>query len=230
MSLTLEGVHRELEELKTEVKRRPARWPLVVLGAFLVPLAAAMVSLVWSFTTDLYEQGSLNRRVTPTPFKIPINKDFATKLGDITDFHALIVHYGANDKELPATATDRDRNDYKRQFTSIPVYFRVDDGQNFLEFTLPVHQYLGTKFKLYATPKKSSKITAKDLLKKFEEAQLKDGICKVTKRTWENADKEAEPFCVELGGTHWDKVYFLLDWFGVVPTSGGIFDNYVPPA
>jgi hypothetical protein len=168
--------------------------------------------------------------VTPHSFKIPVKKDFATKLGDITDFHCLIVHYGANDEKLPATATDKDKNDYKRQFTSVPAHLRVGDDQNYLEFTLPVHQYLGTKFKLYATPKKGSNVTVKDLLNKFDEVKLKDAGCTATTRPGDNADKEAEPFCAERGGTHWEKVYFLLDSFVVVPTSGNIFDNFVPPA
>jgi hypothetical protein len=88
---------------------------------------------------------------------------------------------------------------------------------------LPVHLYLGTQFKIYATPSNGIHID-----------QLEDSIKKISDERCDyepnkNPTLPAKPMCVERGGRLYEKIYFLVDKFWSFKASDGIRNNYVPP-
>jgi hypothetical protein len=190
-----------------EGRRLTFRQTLILAAA--TPLLAGVANLTWTFAGEVYEQFRLASLLTQSRFKIPVDPQFA-RLTTLYDIKCLLVRYGT-EQYLKGLATEKDKLDGQRRLDLLPVKLTMDGGQHHLEFTLPVHQYLGTQFKLFATPKEGSSV-----------ADLKAELDTLT------ADLES----VAVGGPRKDKVYFILKAFWQT-SAEGIFDtiqnNFVPP-
>lgn len=191
-----------------EAQRLSFRQALIV--AIATPVLAGIVSLTWTLAGDFYERVRLASLLTTAQFKIPVDAGFA-RLTTASEFKCLLVRYGS-DHYLRGLATEKDKLDGQRRLDLIPVTLSVAGDKHYLEFALPIHKYLGTQFKLFATPKDGATVEA---LKKELEIQT--------------ADLEA----VSIGGPRKDKVYFILKSLWQVTVEGidkeENKNNFVPP-
>ena len=174
------------------------------------PILAGIGNFGWTYAGEYYEHWRLSRLLTDVRFKIPVAKEFA-QLAAFGEVQCLLVRYG-EEKYLKDLGTEKDKLDGQRRLSLIPVTLSREPEGTFLEFTLPVHQYLGTQFKLFATPAKGSRVD-----------DLKRDLDKLT------TDIED----VAIGGTRQDKVYFLVKKFWPTKAEGildgKIVNNFVAP-
>jgi len=201
---------------------------LLIFGAIgtalLGVVATGLANIAWKYAGDWYDEKLRATRIMPVHISILVSEELG-KLGTIADFHNLITRFGVDEMfRDEAMATEQDKVDGQRQLLVKPAYLKSKSGNYYLEFELPVHLYLGTQFKIFATPKGDTDIGQLEMkLKEISDKQCdyepnKDPII------------PAKSKCVERGGTLYEKVYFLLDKFWRVKTGGDILNNYVPPA
>jgi hypothetical protein len=178
--------------------------------AVATPIFAGIGNIGWSFAGDLYERGRLWWILKNEPFKVQVSKKFG-ELSAVAGFQCLLVRFG-EEKYLQILGTEKDKIDGQRRLELIPVTLSTEGGNYFLEFTLPIHPFLGTQFKLFANP--TSGVSAESAKQQLQ--ALTEDLDDVT-----------------VGGTHADKVYFLLKKFWPTKAEGildgKVVNNFVAP-
>jgi hypothetical protein len=199
---------------------------LSALGtAVLTAFTTGLANVAWRSAGDLYDGLSLSRRVNDMSIRLRMRDELCRKLPAGAEFHNLITRYGVDDMfRDKAYATEQDQIDGQRQFLVKPASLEQGNGACYLVFELPVHAYLGTQFKIYATAKNPSDTAA------LEAALAKIGDPRCDYEPDKDFANPAKLTCVRRGGPFFEKIYFLLDKFPVVTTGGGVQNNYVPPA
>ncbi|MGP0093074.1 MAG: hypothetical protein ACLPKB_24500 [Xanthobacteraceae bacterium] len=209
----------------------PRLFGAAAISSALVP---GLANVAWKIGGDLYDWGRLHLLIKTPTITMLVSPQFVEKLGKIADFHCLIIRYGVDDMfKAAAQASDKDKVDGQRQFSIINVDLDTKRSRflfklrSQLVFKLPIHPYLGTQFKLYATPKRKGG-TIMDVESALRE--ISSNIeCPAKFDLNTDPKSPATSLCVERGGSQMDKVYFLVDKFWFARAAGDITNNYVPP-
>jgi len=179
---------------------------------------------------------TLQWRVKAVRFQVLVNEQFRT-LSTIADFHCLVTRYGA-DQALNdnVASTEKDKIDGQRQLRSIKVELKLENGLLFLSFDLPVHVYLGTQFKLYATAKDGHDVREieTEITKMSDSTVLNEkGRCPKNFVIQPDLDPThpAKLMCVDRGGTQFQRVFFLIDkYYSTLTAEGAISNNFAGAA
>jgi hypothetical protein len=132
--------------------------------------------------------------------------------------------------KIPPCPPKENKVDGQRQLTSVPVSLQAENAHFHLSFKIPVHAYLGTQFKLYATAKNGHDIQeVEEALKAVSDSTVpnKDGDCPAQFVVQMDLDphKPAKTMCVGRGGTKFERVFFLVDKFRSTLSAGGTITN-----
>jgi hypothetical protein len=184
---------------------------------------------MWQVGGHVYDTYSVELfRTDPTEIRIPVSQPFYDSLHEIAEFHCVVVRYGTEEAlRAGALPTERDKIDGQPQLKSVQVSLQPKNGEYLLSFSLRVHRYLGTQFKLYATAK--NPLAIQEVVKKLEDVSEKDENC-AGKFDVDFSNKPTKIMCVTQGGIHNEKVFFLVDKYNsALSADGRIINNFANP-
>lgn len=176
----------------------------LILGA-LATLLTAVVRVVWTGSGALIERAVFLFSRSLTHHTIFLGPLEAFPAG--VKFSVLIIRYGT-DQYLSAMASDRERMIGRLQLRIFAAETNAKRTHAYLAFKVPVHNRLGTQFKVFADV--ADDVDLEDTFKALEA----------------NPDIEE----VSISGSKFDRrVYFLLKSYSQKKTLDGPVNNFIYP-
>lgn len=170
-------------------------------------------NIFWKGGGEIYDSVAQSLRVSDVEFSLPISKRML-ELSKDNDFHCLIVRYGADGVFVNRSyLTESDKREGSRQLRTIPVAIQTLPTGSALVVKIPIHKYLGTQFKFFATPKKPGGI---DQLEKELGALVPAGRMEKPDNCpslqsyvlTKNPNAKADILCVDRGATNGTRFTF----------------------
>jgi len=182
----------------------------IIAGSALI---TTVINVIWYLVTAFIKSFqywiSARSKSFDVNFMRDIDKDRYADFNTLCyGINCLIIRYGT-DQYISTLASDQEKYEGRLQNRLIPIKVSVtSSGTGIFSLNLPVHKRIGTQFKCFAVARDAQSVR-----------NLKEFL--------ENCEGLSE---VSISHSiHSNRIYFIIDRFGVVNTVEGIQNNMVFP-
>jgi hypothetical protein len=176
-------------------------------------VVTALINAVWFVVSTallrLQHWWNAKNTVCSIALSRSVSKEKYDNIKDVINgFHCLLVRYGT-DQYVSSMASDQEKYEGRLKNKVLPIDVNFDkNGNPSLTLNLPVHKRIGTQFKCFVSAKDDSGIPAVETF--LKDCDRINGIS-------------------VSHGVKSNRIYFLLERFGVAKTIDGFENNMILP-